>query len=38
MRRNTFIDLIVVSIMISIIGVSVRLFLTFEQQQRGSAR
>ena len=37
MRRNTFIDFIIVSIMISIFGVSLRLFLTFEQQQRGSA-
>ena len=37
MRRNTFIDFIVVSIMISIFGVSLRLFLIFGQQQRGSA-
>ena len=37
MRRNTFIDFIVISIMISIVGVSLRLFLTFEQQQRGNA-
>ena len=38
MFRNTFqIDLNVVSIMTSIIGVSLRLFLTFLQQQRGSA-
>ena len=37
MRRNTFIDLNVVSIMISIVKVSPRLFLTFEQQLTGSA-
>ena len=37
MRHNTFIDLNVVSIMISIVGVSLRLFLMFEQQQIGSA-
>ena len=37
MRLNTFIDLNVVSIMISIVDVSLRLFLTFEQQQTGSA-
>ena len=36
-RHNTFMDLNVVSIMTSIIGVPLRLFLTFEQQQRGSA-
>ena len=32
--RNTFIDLSVISIMTSIVGVSLGLFLTFEQQQR----
>ena len=37
MHLNTFIDLNVVSIMISIVDVSLRLFLTFEQQQTGSA-
>ena len=37
MRHNTFIDLNVISIMIRIVGVSLRLFLTFEQQQIGSA-
>ena len=37
MHLNTFIDLNVVSIMISIVDVLLRLFLTFEQQQTGSA-
>ena len=36
MCRNTFIAFIIVSITISIVGVSLRLFLTFEQQQTGS--
>ena len=36
-RCNTFIDLNVISIMTSIVGGSLRLFLRFEQQQRGSA-
>ena len=37
MHLNTFIDLKVISIMISIVDVLLRLFLTFEQQQTGSA-
>ena len=37
MRLNTFIDLNVVSIIISIIDVSLRLLHTCEQQQTGSA-
>ena len=37
MRHNAFIDLNLVCIMTSIVGVSLRLFLMFEQQQRGSA-
>ena len=37
MCLNIFIDLNVVSIIISIVNVSLRLFLTFEQQKTGSA-
>ena len=37
MHRNTFIDLNIISIIISIIDVSLRLFHTFEQQQTGRA-
>ena len=38
LHLNTLIDLNVVSIMINIVDVLLRLFLTFEQQQTGSAQ